>query len=262
MTADIMQASDRDQMHGPLIRMRDNIRSVIADVDMLVTSGSEGKLTVRADPSRHKGDFRTIIEGINKTLDSVIVPVHEAMEVSNGYAAYDFTRRMNPDIRYTGEWKAFQQALDDVGHHVSDAIAIITNQIEVLNQATTLASSSIKDISSGSSLLAEIAQNVSMKAEQGGEGLSQILRAMEDLAVNVSDVSARTGEVNQISSETNTLSKKGSALAREAEQGMKEITSSTDLVTGLVHEIMEEMGRSVRSPLLYQIVPHRQTSLH
>jgi len=243
MTADIMQASDRDQMHGPLIRMRDNIRSVIADVDMLVTSGSEGKLTVRADPSRHKGDFRTIIEVINKTLDSVIVPVHEAMEVSNGYAAYDFTRRMNPDIRYTGEWKAFQQALDDVGHHVSDAIAIITNQIEVLNQATTLASSSIKDISSGSSLLAEIAQNVSMKAEQGGEGLSQILRAMEDLAVNVSDVSARTGEVNQISSETNTLSKKGSALAREAEQGMKEITSSTDLVTGLVHEIMEEMGK-------------------
>ncbi|HPP77902.1 methyl-accepting chemotaxis protein [Methanospirillum sp.] len=243
MTADIMQASDRDQMHGPLIRMRDNIRNVIADVDMLVTSGSEGNLTVRADPSRHKGDFRAIIEGINKTLDSVIVPVHEAMEVSNGYAAYDFTRRMNTNIRYTGEWKAFQQALDDVGHHVSDAIAIITKQIEVLNQATTQASSSIKDISSGSSLLAEIAQNVSLKAEQGGEGLSQILRAMEDLAVNVSDVSARTGEVNQISSDTNTLSKKGSALAREAEQGMKEITSSTDMVTGLVHEIMEEMEK-------------------
>ncbi len=243
MTAEIMQASDKDQIHGPLVRMRDNIRSVIADVDMLVTSGSEGKLMVRADPSKHKGDFRTIIEGINKTLDSVVIPVHEAMEVSKGYAGYDFTRRMNTGITYSGEWKAFQQALDDVGHHVSDAISIITSQIDVLNKATAQASASIKDISSGSSLLAEIAQNVSMKAEQGGDGLSQILRAMEDLAVNVSDVSSRTGEVNQISSDTNTLSKKGSALAHQAEQGMKEITSSTDVVTGLVHEIMEEMGK-------------------
>ena len=243
MAADIIQASDKDQIHEPLIRMRDNIRSVISDVDMLVTSGSEGKLMVRADPSKHKGDFRAIIEGINKTLDSVVIPVHEAMDVSKEYAGYDFTRRMKSDVKYFGEWKAFQQALDEVGHHVSGAISIINKQIEVLNQSTSHASSSIQDVSSGSSLLAEIAQNVSMKAEQGGDGLSQILTAMEDLAVNVSDVSVRTGEVNQISSETNALSKKGSGLAQEAEQGMKEITISTDMVTGLVHEIMEEMGK-------------------
>lgn len=243
MAAEIIQASDKDQIYGPLVRMRDNIRNVISDVDMLVTSGSEGRLLERADPSRHKGDFRTIIEGINKTLDSVIIPVHEAMEVSNVYAGYDFTRRMNPDITYSGDWKAFQLALDDVGHNISDAISVITKQVEVLNKATIQASSSIHDISAGSSILAEIAQNVSVKAEHGGDGLSQILRAMEDLAINVSDVSTRTSEVNQISADTNTLSKKGSSLAQEAEHGMKEITSSTDVVTGLVHEIMEEMGK-------------------
>ena len=243
MAAEIIQASDKDQIHGPLVRMRDNIRSVIADVDALVKSGSEGRLMERADPSRHKGDYRIIIEGINKTLDSVIVPVHEAMEVSKGYAGYDFTRRMDAGITYSGDWEAFQKALDDVGHHVSAAISVIAKQVDVLNSATAQASSSIRDMSSGSSLLAEIAQNVSIKAEQGGDSLSQILRAMEDLAINVSDVSTRTSEVNQISSDTNTLSKKGSSLAQEAEQGMREITSSTDVVTGLVHEIMEEMGK-------------------
>ena len=128
---------------------------------------------------------------------------------------------MNTSIIYSGEWKVFQQALDDVGHHVSDAISIITSQIDVLNKATAQASASIKDISSGSSLLAEIAQNVSMKAEQGGEGLSQILRAMEDLAVNVSDVSSRTAEVNQISSDTNTLSSVGTGSRSESERVMK-----------------------------------------
>lgn len=243
MTVDIEKASNRDQIHDPLIRMRDNIRNVIEDVDMLVASGSEGKLKVRADPSRHSGDFRRIIDGINKTLDSVVEPVSEAMEVSNGYAAYDFTRRMSPDITYSGEWKAFQKALDEVGVHVSDAMSLITQQIAILNTATSHASSSISDVSSGSAMLAEIAQNVSLKAEQGGDGLSQILRAMEDLAVNVSDVSSRTGDVYQISNDTNALSKSGSALASEAERGMNEITSSTDVVVGIVKEIMEEMDK-------------------
>lgn len=243
MTADFRKASDNDQLHGPLVLMRDNMKSVISDVDMLVTAGTEGKLMTRADPSKHQGDFRTIVEGINTTLETVVKPVREAMDLSKGYAGYDFSRRMNSSVTYAGDWKAFQQALDDVGHHVSDAISLISQQIEILNLATSQAASSIKDISTGSSVLAEIAQNVSMKAEQGGDGLSQILRAMEDLAVNVSDVSSRTGEVNQISSDTNALSKKGSSLAQEAERGMMEITSSTDLVTGLVHEIMEEMGK-------------------
>ncbi|NLV27010.1 MAG: methyl-accepting chemotaxis protein [Methanomicrobiales archaeon] len=243
MTADFQKASENDQIYEPLILMRDNIKSVISDVNMLVTAGTEGKLMTRADPSKHQGDYRKIIEGINKTLDTVVIPVREAMDVSNEYAGYNFTKRMDTALVYSGDWQDFQKALDDVGHHVSEAIVIIAKQIEVLNHAAEQASSSITDVSSGSALLAEIAQNVSMKAEQGGDGLSQILRAMEDLAVNVSDVSTRAGEVNQISSETNELSKKGSSLAQEAERGMNEITISTDTVTALVHEIMEEMGK-------------------
>ena len=38
----------------------------------------EGKLATRADASKHQGDYRKIVQGVNETLDAVIAPVQEA----------------------------------------------------------------------------------------------------------------------------------------------------------------------------------------
>ena len=38
----------------------------------------EGKLATRADASKHQGDFRKIVQGVNDTLDAVIGPLNVA----------------------------------------------------------------------------------------------------------------------------------------------------------------------------------------
>ncbi len=47
---------------------------------MLSSSAVEGKLDTRADATRHEGDFRRIVEGVNETLDAVIGPLNVAAE--------------------------------------------------------------------------------------------------------------------------------------------------------------------------------------
>jgi methyl-accepting chemotaxis protein len=243
MTASIEKASEHDQLYGPLIQMRDNIRSLIFDMNTLVDAGSKGQLSKRADPTSHSGDYRIIVEGVNKILDSVIIPVGEAMRVSKNYARYDFTEGVNPDLIMEGEWISFKEALDKVGYNVSDAVKIINEQVKTLNLVVKQTHASINDVSQGTTVLANIAQVVSMNAEGGRDGISQIMDAMENLAMNVSDVSSRADEVNRLANETNNLSKKGTELAKGAETGMDEITLSTDQVVGIVHEIMEEMKK-------------------
>ncbi|HWQ63926.1 MAG TPA: methyl-accepting chemotaxis protein [Methanospirillum sp.] len=241
LTASIKKASDQDQIYEPLMKMRDNIRSLIDDVNALGKAGTDGKLSVRADPMRHKGEFRTIIEGMNKTLDSVIIPVNEAMVVSETYANYNFARRINPGLSMHGDWADFKTALDQVGANVSQAVSIINEQVISLNSVVTQTHGSINDVSQGTNALADIAQAVSLNAERGKDGISQILKAMEDLAINVTDVSARADEVNHLATDTSHLSTKGTDLAKGAETGMEEITHSTDQVVQIVHEIMDEM---------------------
>jgi len=69
-------------------QVRTNLKALIADTDALVRAAAEGKLTTRADAARHPGDFRRIVEGINNTLDEILLPIGEGnrilAQISNG----------------------------------------------------------------------------------------------------------------------------------------------------------------------------------
>jgi methyl-accepting chemotaxis protein len=70
--------------------LRGNVLNLIGDAQMLSKAAVEGKLATRADATKHQGDFRTIVEGMNDTLDAVIGPLNVAAEYIEGrYPAQD-----------------------------------------------------------------------------------------------------------------------------------------------------------------------------
>ena len=75
MSATMAKASDLDQIHEWLVLLKTNIGKLIDDTDELAKAAAEGKLGTRADAGKHKGDYRKIIEGLNKTLEMVVEPL-------------------------------------------------------------------------------------------------------------------------------------------------------------------------------------------
>jgi methyl-accepting chemotaxis protein len=61
-----------------LNRCIDNINAMVDDAKMLSRAAIEGKLATRADATKHQGDYKKIVEGVNKTLDAVIGPLNVA----------------------------------------------------------------------------------------------------------------------------------------------------------------------------------------
>jgi methyl-accepting chemotaxis protein len=71
----IIDTNIKDETGQLMTAMHDmvsKIKAMAADADMLSKAAIEGKLKTRADASRHEGDYRKIIEGVNKTLDSLV----------------------------------------------------------------------------------------------------------------------------------------------------------------------------------------------
>ena len=60
---------------------------------------SRGSLATRADATKHHGDFRKIVQGVNDTLDAVITPINEAAAVLERVANRDLTARVTGDYR-------------------------------------------------------------------------------------------------------------------------------------------------------------------
>src|SRR4051812_28521724 len=85
------------------------LQFMMDDVMKLSKEVIEGKLANRADASRHQGDYRTVIEGLNRGMDAVLGPLNtaatyiqgiaaevmEASQILKSMAENDYTRRVS-----------------------------------------------------------------------------------------------------------------------------------------------------------------------
>ncbi len=108
------------------------INALVADVGLLARAGVEGRLATRADASRHQGDFRKVIQGVNDTLDAVIGP----LEVGGPVRRPDLQGQIPPRITdaYAGDFNAIKENLnrcvDAIGRLVSDASMLAQAGVE------------------------------------------------------------------------------------------------------------------------------------
>ena len=65
LTATMGKASNDDQIHEFLVLLKQNIQNLVVDANMLAKAAVEGKLATRADASKHQGDFRKIVQGVD-----------------------------------------------------------------------------------------------------------------------------------------------------------------------------------------------------
>ena len=68
------------KINGGLERTVQAVANLVRDSYDLAKAAVEGKLATRADATKHHGDYRKIVEGVNDTLDAVIGPLNVAAE--------------------------------------------------------------------------------------------------------------------------------------------------------------------------------------
>lgn len=224
-------------------RVRDALRLMIADANMLSEAAVAGKLATRADPSRHNGDFRKIVEGVNQTLDSVIRPVNEAMRISDEYAKRNFTARVDENLQVSGDFIRFKNSLNNVGIQVSRAMLAMNREANELAAGAQKASIRVEEVSAGASQIARNAGAVSDNTGKSSEGIKQVLKAMEDLSTTVQEVAIKADNVAQIAKKSEELSRKGTELANRADTGMDGITKSSKEVNEIILDIKSQMDK-------------------
>jgi methyl-accepting chemotaxis protein len=244
----IGRRSEQDRIVPGFVQTLEHLSMLIEDANMLSVAAVEGRLATRADATKHQGDYRKIVDGVNKTLDAVVEPVNEAMRVANEFAQYNFTARVDKNLKVAGDFVRFKDALDNIGIAVTNAVRAINMQVTDLAASAEEAAASVEEVVAGAQQVADNAGKVSSNAEKGNLGLEQVLKAMEDLSAAVEEVTASTESVATLSINANTLSKEGAELARKAEQGMVGITRSTtevDLIIGEIKSEMQKIGKIV-----------------
>lgn len=233
---------DQDQI-GPALRdTADTISNLIDETQKLVAAAKEGNLTARGNESAFRGGYKDIINGFNATLENLIGPINEAMNLSKQYAQGNYSSRFSESLHVKGDFIPFRDALNTIGIDTGKAISHVKQEVESLLSTMEETNASSEEIAAGSHTLASNANKVSDLSESSSHGIDQILNAMNDLATAVSSVATETTNVAGLTQQTNTLSIDGTKLVEKTDQGMRGIKISFEETNQVVKEIDDQMG--------------------
>ncbi len=120
---------DYNEIKDNLNTCIDNITALIADADHLALGAVDGKLAARADLSRHQGDFKKIMAGVNNTLDAVIGPLNMAAEYVDRISKGDIPQKITDS--YRGDFNGIKDNLNTC----IDNVNTLVSHVGVLTQA-------------------------------------------------------------------------------------------------------------------------------
>ena len=203
--------------------VRQNLKALIADANLLSKAAVDGKLATRADASKHQGDFGKIVKGVNDTLDAVIGPLNVAANYIDRISKGDVPAKITDS--YNGDFNA------------------IKNNLNVLIDAMEKVTAVSKEIASGN-LQVEVKER-----SEKDELMKALAQMVKNLANVVGDVRAATDNVAQGSQEMSSSSEQVSQGASEQSSSIEEVSSSVEQMSANIKQNAENATQTEKIAL-------------
>lgn len=186
------------------------IRSLIDDAAVLAQAAVDGSLSVRADETKHQGDYRKIIEGVNKTLGIIIAPIAETAEVLSEISKGNLNCSLTSD--FAGDYALIKES-------INQTVSALKGYIHEMSAV-------LRDIAEGT-LTSYITSEYKGDFSELKQSINAILDSLNNLLGDIS-LSA-----DQVASGTRQISDGNQIIS----QGAAEQASSIDELTATITQI-------------------------
>jgi methyl-accepting chemotaxis protein len=257
---------EADKLVPAFINMIDAIQGMTDDATSLAKAAVEGRLTTRADASKHQGDFRMIVQGVNDTLDAIIHPLDETMAVLAALEKGDLSNSVKGD--YRGQLKDFKDTVNntireltqvmitDVGRaleamatgdlrqRISNSYEGVFEQLKsTYNSTAEKLSETIGNVLETATNLVAASQQVSATSQSLSQGASEQAASVEETSASMEQMSASITQNNEnakvtgdIAGNTAKETVKGGEAVHETVAAMKQIAQKIAIIDDIAYQ--------------------------
>ncbi|MBN1486524.1 MAG: HAMP domain-containing protein [Anaerolineae bacterium] len=237
------------RINDSLGQVKDAVGALIKDAQMLTDAATKGQLSTRADVSHHNGEFRTIIQGVNSTMDAVIGPLNVAAEYVNQIVQGEIPHPITTD--YQGDFGVFKNNLNALSASLremltniqlasnelaaasaqilaattqqasgaSEQSAAITQATTTVDEVRTISEQAVmraQEVADSSQRTVQVSRSGRMAVDETMGSMNRIKEQVEGIAENILALSDQTQQIGEITATVNDIASQSNMLALNA----------------------------------------------
>ncbi|MBH0201226.1 MAG: PAS domain-containing protein [Nitrospira sp.] len=198
-------------------------KQALVEVEKLIKAAAVGQLSERIKTDIFSGDLRDLTDSVNRLLDSVTQPLHEAQGVLSALAANDLSRGMTG--AYHGEFEEMKCALNS-------ALTNLTSTITTVRQT-------VGGVTTGAGKITTANRDLSERTSQQAAALEETSASMEEMTATVKQNADNAKQADQLAITARETADKGRVVTQHAVEAMDEINKSSRKIADIITVIDE-----------------------
>jgi methyl-accepting chemotaxis protein len=212
----------------------DAVKGLVEDVASLVEAAVAGRLVTRADVSRHQGDFRRIVEGVNRTLDATTEPVAEAARVLATIARQDL--RAEVEGAYAGDHAAIKDSINTMVRDLRSSIEQIGREAGGVGASSEELSAISRQMADNAGQTAQQTAVVSAASEQVSQSLGVVATGAEEMLASIREIAKASNEAARMARDAVSTARATDETVRKLGDSSTEIGNVINVITSIAEQ--------------------------
>ncbi|SMF95571.1 methyl-accepting chemotaxis protein [Methylomagnum ishizawai] len=264
------RSGDTSSLFASMKGMSASIQALIDDTLMLAQAARDLKLDTRADATRHQGDYRRIIQGVNDALDALVNPVKaliaDAHKLSDAVAQGQLTVRADIDP-HRGEFRQVVQGMNHIMAAINEPMEEVRQTMarvaqgdmtatvagryqgmflelkEAINGTLGTLSTTLADVrgvadalSSASEQVSSTSQSLSQAASEQAANVEETSASMEQMAASIDQNKDNAKSTDCIAEKAAREAAEGGEAVSRTVQAMKQIAGKIGIVDDIAYQ--------------------------
>ena len=224
LEVEVFVRSEKDVLGKSMNQVIKVLKQLIKDVGYLTNSALNGNLKARIDTTQHFGDYKSIVDGINKTIEAIVYPIQEGTKILETMATGNLTKRI--DKEFQGDHQTMVKSINTVADSLNKALFQVNEAVLATASASSQISSSTEELAAG--------------AQMQSSQTTEVAGAVEQMTKTIMETTKNIAHASETAKTSGNIARDGGKVVSDTINGMNRIA----VVVTQAAETVKELGNS------------------